>query len=276
MMGKTYLKSVVGAAMVFLAIGGLSNARAACTQAAPGAKTVLDLKGVVACDAVANRVGCDIANGSGSCTAYSGSTPLFTANSTVNPDGSVSWSLTGNSQINVDEVFVQGTTGGETCEYAYGDEATAGQFLGFYKSNGSYQTVKNISFCTDGVNQPKQVIKSLPSCPADVQAALDDGSIPGDYAIVGSITDGDSATLCIKNSANITVTPCVNEEGKNLPPTSSGTPRCSEGPAGLGPQPFKRNLTFSMSKTGDNSQIFVCLPPTYTFAGGQSCAWINY
>ncbi len=275
MINKSGVKWLLKLALASLAIGASSNIWAACTQAAPGAKTVLNLKGVVACDAVAGRVGCDIANGSGSCTAYSGSTPMFTANSSINSDGSISWNITSGSQYNVDEVFVQGTTGGETCEYAYADEATAGQLLGFYKDNQTYQTVKNVSFCTDGKNQVKQVAKPLPGCPADVQAALNDGTIPGDYAIVGTITDGDSATLCLKSG--VTVEPCINEEGKGLGTTPAGkVPRCSEGPNAAGSPSFKRNLTFSMNKTGENSQLFVCLPPTYTFGGGQSCGWVYY
>ncbi|UCH54155.1 MAG: hypothetical protein JSW09_05100, partial [Pseudomonadota bacterium] len=130
--------------------------------------------------------------------------------------------------------------------------------------------------CTNGKSELPVVTRTLPTCPADVQAALDENQIKGDYAIVGEITDGDSATLCLKSG--VTIQECINEERKGQGPDPSGLPLCSKGPTGDGITDlnFKRDLNFSITKTGDNSAIFVCLPPTYTFSGGSSCGWVYY
>ena len=119
----------------------------------------------------------------------------------------------------------------------------------------------------------------LPDCPQDIQEALNDGTIPGDYAIVGQISDADSVTLCIKEDFQITVTECVNQEGTgSLPPPSSGEPLCSEGPflngEFQGAQPLMRDITFLMSKVGEASCVYTCVPPPLTLGGNQRCGYI--
>jgi len=271
-------------AIAFLAMGGLGNAWAGCVQTNPAsagfsvAQTVAVVDGTTGCAAINGQVGCRIANGVGNCTAKDslGNT-LFTANAWVDAvTGGINWQLGPNPLFKADSALLGGGQSGNACGFFYKEDASGGQGLGFAKSNGGLSNVTYIDVCSNlKVDEPPPAPKALPACPADVQQALDDGLIPGDYAIVGTITDGDSATFCVKSGVSIKT--CKNEEGKNLPPTAPGsTPRCSEGPDGQGSPPFKRNLTFSMSKTGDSSQIFVCLPPTYTFAGGQSCGWVTY
>jgi len=283
MIDKSYMKWILKVAFAFLAMGGLSNAWAECVQQSPAsagysvADTVAVVDGTTGCAAVNGQVGCRINNGIGTCTAKDVlGNNLFTAYSNTDATGRITWTVDPSSRFKADSALLGGGQSGNACGFFYKNDASGGQGLAFAKSNGGISNVTYLDVCTNlKVDEPPPPPKALPACPADVQAALDEGTIPGDYAIVGTITDGDSATFCVKSGVQIKT--CKNEEGKNLPPTAPGsTPRCSEGPDGLGSPPFKRNLTFSMSKTGDSSQIFVCLPPTYTFAGGQSCGWVKY
>jgi len=283
MIDKSYMKWILKVAFAFLAMGGLSNAWAECVQQSPAsagysvADTVAVVDGTTGCAAVNGQVGCRINNGIGTCTAKDVlGNNLFTAYSNTDATGRITWTVDPSSRFKADSALLGGGQSGNACGFFYKNDASGGQGLAFAKSNGGISNVTYLDVCTNlKVDEPPPPPKELPACPADVQAALDEGTIPGDYAIVGTITDGDSATFCVKSGVQIKT--CKNEEGKNLPPTAPGsTPRCSEGPDGLGSPPFKRNLTFSMSKTGDSSQIFVCLPPTYTFAGGQSCGWVKY
>jgi hypothetical protein len=277
MKGKTEVRWILSVVMAFVAMGGLGNAWAECVQNAPGAETVAIVDGTTGCPSIQGQVGCRIDNGSGTCVAKDllGNT-LFTAYSAKDSSGRVNWSVDPSSRYKIDSVLLGGATSGNACGYFYKNDASSGSGMAFAKSNGGYSNVTYADVCTNlKDNTPPPPPKPLPGCPADVQAALDKGTIPGDYAIVGTITDGDSATLCLKSG--VTVEPCINEEGKGLGTTPAGkVPRCSEGPNAAGSPSFKRNLTFSMNKTGENSQLFVCLPPTYTFAGGQSCGWVYY
>ncbi|HCU53426.1 MAG TPA: hypothetical protein DIC36_03805 [Gammaproteobacteria bacterium] len=283
MMGKTYLKSILKLAVALVAIGGLSNAWAAgCTQAPPGAKTVALVDGTSGCAALSNGgstnswTGCrmDPASGITSCTVAG----KFRATSAMNPDGSVYWALDPTYTqytTKADAVVVGGGNGGSNCGYFYKDDAATGNQLGYLKSNGSYQNVTYVDVCTNGTNETPVVTRQLPVCPADVQTALNDGTIPGDFAIVGTVHNADDTTFCIRSGA--TVKECINEERQGQGPDPSGLPLCSEGPHGDGTDlNFKRGLSFSMIKTGDHSSVYVCLPPTYTFAGGSSCGWVYY
>ncbi|HCU54194.1 MAG TPA: hypothetical protein DIC36_07955 [Gammaproteobacteria bacterium] len=280
---KSNVKLILRMAIAFLAMGGLGNAWAECVQQSPAsagysvADTVAVVDGTTGCAAINGQVGCRITNGVGTCTAKDVlGNNLFTAYSNTDSTGRITWTVDPSSRFKADSALLGGGQSGNACGFFYKNDASGGQGLAFAKSNGGISNVTYLDVCTNlKVDEPPPAPKLLPTCPADVQAALDEGTIPGDYAIVGTITDSDSATFCVKSGVQIKT--CINEEGKNLPPTAPGkTPRCSEGPNSLGSPPFKRNLTFSMSKTGDSSQIFVCLPPTYTFAGNQSCAWVTY
>lgn len=242
--------------------------------------------------AAQNQIGCRIEGGEGSCS----SGDLFTVKSWVLSNGSVKWMVKG--ELNADAVFVvpkkpgkhyrrSHKTGGHhhgggkkdddlmACGYIYSDEARSGKKLGL-KSDGEFATVDYIEVCSDGLN--KQVTSPLPACPEDVQTALNDGSIPGDFAIVGQISDADTVTLCLKDDPNITVFECVNEE---TPATAnSGLPSCSEGPDlnndghPDGAMPFIRNSTVQTQKVGDASCVFTCLPPPLTFGGRSQCSYI--
>jgi len=283
-------KWILKVAFAFLAMGGLSNAWAECVQneqppaGFSAAQTVAVVDGTTGCAAVNGQVGCRITNGVGTCTATDVlGNPLFTASANMDPTtGRITWTVAPNSRFKADSALLGGGQSGNACGFFYKNDASGGQGLAFLKSNGGISNVTYLDVCSNlKADEPPPAPKLLPTCPADIQAALDEGTIPGDYAIVGTITDGDSATFCVKSSVKIKT--CKNEEGKNLPPTPAGqTPRCSEGPDengdGIpdGAPVFKRNLTFSMSKTGSNSQIFVCLPPTYTFDGTSSCGWVYY
>lgn len=256
-----------------------TNAFAGCTQTAPGAKTVAVVDGTAAC-VNAGQAGCSISNGTGSCQAFDGNgNPVFTATSSLDTQGRVSWSVTG--PYKADTVLVAGANSGNTCGYFYDKDTASGTGLGFLKTNGTYQGVQGVAVCSDlKADAPQAVLNVVPACPADIQAALDDGTIEGDFAIVGKVTDGDSVTLCTRKNAGLTETLCINQEGKTLPPTLAGTPRCSEGPDlngdGIpdGPLPLKRNISFPASKVGDGSCLYICSPPNTALEGTSSCKYV--
>jgi len=283
-MKSQWFKQWLKVAIAVVAMGGLGNAWAECVQNVinpskySSADVIAVVDGTTGCAAINNQWGCRINNGVGTCTARDAlGNELFTAIAGVDPVvGGITWEITASSRYKADSALLGGGQSGNACGFFHKEDASGGQGLAFAKSNGGYSNVTYLDVCSNlQVNEPPPPPKPLPTCPADVQAALDDGTIPGDYAIVGTITDGDTATLCVKSGVQKLA--CINEEGKNLPPTPAGsTPRCSEGPNGQGAPPFKRDLTFSMTKTGNNSEIFICLPPTYTFDGTSSCAWVTY
>lgn len=265
---------------------GLSNAGwAACVQDAPAADTIAVIDATTGCASVNGQVGCRIDNGTGSCTATDGAgNVLFTASSSLDALGRVNWSVDPSSAYKIDSVLVGGATQGNACGFFHSYDTEAGTGLGFQKSNGGYANVTYVDVCTDMKKEvaiaPPPVI---PACPQDIQDALNDQTIEGDFAIVGKITDGDSPTLCIRQNPGITVTFCENEEGKNATgPTASGAPRCSEGPDVTGDgvpdgaEPFKRNTTFVTSKVGNSSCYYMCVPPPMTLNGVQSCAYYCY
>jgi hypothetical protein len=161
MIRKHIVKLTAVTASVLMAFALTQNVWAECTHVAPAPKTVGNVKGVVGCADMNNRFGCTVNNGTGSCTAYDAlGAPLFTATSSTNATGQVSWNVAGAAKV--DEVFVWGTTGGNTCIYAYADEAISGSGLGFLKSNNSYQNVQGVDFCTDGSLPPPP--QTIPRC----------------------------------------------------------------------------------------------------------------
>lgn len=275
-MFKRFGFETVGVVVLALfALGLTNNVQAECTQTAPGAKSVAIVDGTTGCASLNMQTGCRMDPGSGvtSCTHPGG---LFTATSQINADGSVSWALQSGSAKKADSVLVGGGTGGNACGYFYEKDAMAGSGMGFKKSNGQYANVTYVDVCTDGKTDQAQVIKTLPACPQDVQDALNDGTIEGDYAWVGKITDGDSLAFCLRQNAGIQVTECINVEGKNLGPDPSGLPYCSQGPTGKGPQPFKKNLTIPAAKVGDGSCFFSCPPTNYSYGGYTVCTYSCY
>jgi len=146
------MKLVFVAASAFVAFSVTGNVWASgssttgtCTQSgSPLATTVANLKGNFSCADIQGR---SVINGT----------------LTTNADGSINWSVSANpGNLKVTEVLVQGTNGGNTCEYVYTGNASSGSGLGFLKSTGSYQTVQGVSLCTDGSTIP--VPSTIPSC----------------------------------------------------------------------------------------------------------------
>jgi len=275
MLKRFGLETVSVVVLALLALGLTNNVQAECTQTAPGAKSVAIVDGTTGCASVNMQTGCrmDPASGVTSCTEPGG---LFTATSQMNPDGSVSWALQGGSAVKADSVLVGGGTGGNACGYFYEKDAMAGSGMGFKKSNGQYANVTYVDVCTDGKTDQVQVIETLPTCPPDIQAALDDGTIEGDVAWVGKITDGDSLAFCVRQGAGIQRTDCINVEGKNLGPHPSGLPYCSQGPTGKGPQPFKKDISITGAKVGDGSCFYYCPPTNYSYGGYAACSYLCY
>jgi len=253
----------------------------ACVQDAPGAQSVAKTAASTAlCSTLqtSKKFGCRITNGSGSCTAVdSKGQPLFTATSAKRASGAVDWQIT-DYKTKVDAVLVNqiAPTASTACSYTYTTEAVAGDGLGQKKSDGTFVNPNYLEFCSDGQSQTVD----LPPCPTDVQNALNDGSIPGEYAIVGQISDANTATLCVKENAGISVQECINLEGATSSAAANGLPLCSDGPDTDGDGhpdgslPFKRNITFIQQKVGDSSCTYTCVPPPMTIGGRSQCGYI--
>jgi hypothetical protein len=139
---KVKFLSIAFGAFVALALTGNAWAEGCQQTGSPLASTVGNLKGVIGCANLNNRVSCGLNSGTGSCSA-----PGFSATAQLQANGTVNWSASGTKKIT--EVFVYGTNGGNTCQYVYSGGATNGQGLGFLKSNNSYQGVQGVDFCTD-------------------------------------------------------------------------------------------------------------------------------
>jgi len=125
-----------------------------------------------------NMYGCDV-DASGSCTITNPSTgETITVSLTSGAVGSstpVDWSTTSPSLV--DFAIVVGATGGGTCGFNYNPGSDYGAGLGFRKSNGSYQKVNAVSFCSDFTEpapaEPRLVVTKTVTVAADTTCAED-------------------------------------------------------------------------------------------------------
>jgi hypothetical protein len=135
-------------------------------------------------------------------------------------------------------------------------------------------------------------IQSPNVCDGDIKNALTsfDGAADGlpDFAIVGYIGEPNKTAFCVGNDAFIEG--CVNLQSDVDSPRIPGVKYCDQGPDEVdnitneppgdgmpdGAPVWRRNLTFEVTKTGKDSQIFVCVPPPMTLDGTESCGWFYY
>jgi hypothetical protein len=261
--------------------------------------TVL-VDGNTSCGNVEGMYGCRINDGIGECEFVS---PLggmgFRAVATQDPvTKKISFGtfpIDGLEELYVDFTGAGGAEQGGACGRMYKPEVVSGDGLAFVKSNTGVQKTTYLDVCTDLSNQaPAPVVQSPNVCDGDIKNALTsfDGAEDGlpDFAIVGYIGEPNKTAFCVGNDASIEG--CVNLQSDVDSPRLPGVRYCDEGPdqkpldpdTGLsvgdgipdGPQPLRRNMTFDVSKTGDNSQIFVCVPPPMTLDGTESCGWVYY
>lgn len=241
-----------------------------CVQQPPEADTVATIDAVAACGNVVGHVGCRINSGQSSCT-YDTGAGMATATVEVGAVGSpgpISWASDGA----VDIAIAGGATGANNCAYIFSHDAFVGNGEGFKKSNGQFQNVKFLDICTDQTPEPEQVSQELAPCPADVQAALNDGTIKADVAVTWEIGETPNTALCVKNS--FAVTPCINavlEPGTN----TSGFPLCNEldidDDGDLDPLPFTAITTFESIDLGENTCKLVCPSTNYSTGGSSTC-----
>ena len=99
-----------------------------------------------------NMYGCDV-DAAGNCTIThptSGETMTVKVTSGgVGSNALIDWTTVGVDSSQVDFAIVVGATGGGTCGFNYFTGSDYGVGIGFLKSNGSYQKINSISFCTD-------------------------------------------------------------------------------------------------------------------------------
>jgi hypothetical protein len=118
------------------------------------------------CEALSsNMTGCRVDAATGQCTITKGAesiTVQLTAGS-VGGTTPFSWQVTGYSNIanpkaaTVDVSIAVGATGAGTCGWSYSPGSTHGDGTAFLKSNGSYQKLNDIYFCSDFDAPPADV-----------------------------------------------------------------------------------------------------------------------
>lgn len=137
----------------------------------------------------ANMSGCQVDPVSGSCTIPNPVpggqpiviqvTPADAVGSVPVAPGLVSWTATGPAELGtklVDFSIFLGATGGGTCGWSYTPGASSDSGMAFLKSNGQYQKVNDIYFCSDFTAPPpalarlvlgKTVMRSGGTCGVD-------------------------------------------------------------------------------------------------------------
>ncbi len=143
------------------------------------------------CEALSSNMhGCQT-NSSGVCTIPNpvpGGAPVVvtvTPSSAVGGSAPFNWTATGPTTLAsklVDVVISVGATGGGTCSWSYTPGQNTDTGLAFLKSNGSYQKVNDIYFCSDFTAPPpalarfvlsKTVMRSGGTCGVDDVEVLD-------------------------------------------------------------------------------------------------------
>ena len=129
-----------------------------------------------------NMYGCDV-DATGSCTITNPNTSeTITVSLTSGAVGSntpLDWSTLDPSLV--DFVIVVGATGGGTCGFSYTPGSDFGAGLGFLKSNGTYQKVNSVSFCSDfaepAPDVPRLIVTKTVTTAADDTCSSDTDSL---------------------------------------------------------------------------------------------------
>ncbi len=227
--------------------------------------------------------GCKVGKGQSTCSIphpsgeYAAVVEINDGVGIKNNTNEVSWSVdcaplnggTCPDAIGIDWVNTKGSTGGTECGFVYTDDPTSDSMLYFNKSNGGFASISEVTAYTDFEEKIELITRTLPGCPPDVQAALNDDVIPGDFAIVGDISQADSLTLCLKEDA-VQIIECLNvEEGD-----TGDLDKCKDIEIdGVSPN-LVRNITFDLFKVLDTSCIYTCVPPPMTLGGRSQCGYI--
>lgn len=199
-----------------------------------------------------------------------GATDVSIATRCEDPDDSDQYDCpTGTDALGTDAWSIKTGTGQTGCTwFDAGDPPTVDEIY-FVTNKGVKTSMGEVSGFTNGRENFVFETTPQPACPQDIQDALDDGTIPGDFAIVGLIGDADTTTLCLKSG--VAVFECANTEG-GLP--DSGLPECGDlTPNGVVPV-LKRNMTTDLTKVGNTSCVFTCVPPPLTIGGRSQCGYI--
>lgn len=257
MFSKHNVKLVFIAASTLVALVLTGNARAECTQSgSPLATTVGNLKGIVTCSDLNSRVGCTLSSGTGTCSG-----PGFSATAQLQSNGTVNWVSTGSATVS--EVFVYGTSGGNTCEYVYSGGATNGQGVGFLKSNGTYQSVQGVEFCTSGAS----VAKTIPNCAtfSGIDGVTINCPANGAKSIIYNFEVGQPFY-----SASGTSMACVCNNGGA--PLYECNPNVPSGQPGACPVPAAKTGVEVTTHIELNNDPYVC----QTIGGSRTCFYYTY
>lgn len=151
------------------------SAAAVCVESDPPVDTIVSIDANNGCGNIQGQEGCDIKGGVGTCTYTDSEGNFFTANSTLNADGSLSWALDPASTITgVDSFVIEGAAkGNSNCAYLAEFDVTSGSggdCKSFDNSGNctSFQNITGFNVCTDGQDDipppPPPVAEAFPSC----------------------------------------------------------------------------------------------------------------
>jgi len=203
----------------------------------PNSKFTMLIDSSSSCEALSgNMRGCQT-NAAGVCTIpnpVAGGTPIVV---TVSPSNAVggtglfNWTATGPIALGgkqVDVAISVGATGGGTCGWSYTPGEVSDTGLGFLKSNGTYQKVNDIYFCSDFTAPPpalahfvlsKTVMRAGGTCGVDDVEVLDVSTgTDVEYCIsVENTGAGDASNVVLSD-------PGVFTADQSLGSISSGAP----------------------------------------------------
>jgi len=180
---------------------------AVCIQSDPPADPVLAIDANNGCSDIQGQEGCNIKNvDGGTCTYPASPGPgedFFTVLSTLNPDGSLSWTLTDDSTIKgVDTAMIGGGAKGKNnCGYSFKydvDHGSGGDCKVAFDANGdcpgAFQNITSLDICTDGDPEAEPeppveppVATTLKYCQEIAEDGTTVGTEPGQLDVTGII-----------------------------------------------------------------------------------------
>lgn len=216
----TNCRGILPAVAGLLALGATATAWAAgCIQGPDGtAKPVVFAKGKQACESIQGYTGCIVVKGGGSCNILDPADDrvLTTVKSTIETDGSMTWSSSGPAQVFA--AGQNGAPGGNACVFFHPDGEGTDQFLlGFNTAADGedvvYANVQEAFFCTD-------LGEEIVTTDTDVQLCSTTDIDPQDttcnISTLGTIVDVWTPTYDENNKVNGTIQKgCVCDKDEN-------------------------------------------------------------
>ena len=210
----------------------------------PNSKFTMLVDASSSCEALSgNMYGCQT-DASGTCTIPNptpGGTPIVVTvspSSAVGGTDAVSWTATGPTALGgklVDVAISIGATGGGTCGWSYTPGESSDIGLAFLKSNGTYQKVNDLFFCSDFTAPPpalativlsKTVMPSGGTCGVDDVEVLDVSTgAEVEYCFsVANVGAGDASSVVLSDPGVFAIDQSLGNFSAGAPPTHITSP----------------------------------------------------